>query len=537
MDRGNPLEAQRRLICSLRRSLASDGAQAEVEVIETHISWVLLTPNYAYKIKKAVDLGFLDFSALEKREYFCREELRLNRRLAPRYYMEVVSITGTCDQPTLSAPGTAFEFALKMRRFPPYQLLSTYCEGDESHAGSPGLFSTLAKLIADFHGDAGRAAATTTFGDPETVAGPANDNIESLHSQIKSASLRARLTAIKDWQTAWLHHNHNRITRRKHDGWIREGHGDLHFGNIAVTQQELIVFDCLEFDPALRWIDVCCDYSFLVMDCWHRGRRADAAIFLDRYFELTGDYEGAALLRFYVAYRALVRAKINAIRATQTGEEAGWQESHQYIALADHVIHASQPVLILTCGVSGSGKSFLSKQLIAALSAPRVRSDVERKRLYETAVKSAPHSTDNINLYSHEMTERTYAHLRECARHILSGGLSVIVDATFLQQSYRQQFQDLARTVGVSFVILHTAATLMTLENRIRERQARNDDPSDADLEVLSRQLANWEPFTAVEQSCAIEINTDRALDVAAIVSQIEGLKKMATSPTRPPTS
>lgn len=535
MDRGDTLAAQRRLISSLRRTLASENNEAEAELIETHISWVLLTLDHAYKIKKAVNLGFLDFSALDKREYFCREELRLNQRLAPHYYLDVAAITGTCDQPILTTPGTAFEFALKMRRFPPYHLLSAYCESDERQSGPPELFSTLAKYIADFHSDAARAAKTSSFGDLEAVASPANDNIESLLSLINAASLRAQLTAIKDWQAAWIGQNQNRIAQRKLNGWVREGHGDLHFGNIAVTQHELIVFDCLEFDPALRWIDVCCDYAFLVMDCWYRGRHTDAVIFLNRYFELTGDYEGAALLKYYVTYRALVRAKVSAIRAKQSGQDADWRESFQFIALADRVIHASAPILILTCGVSGSGKSFLSQQLIASLPAPRIRSDVERKRLYLAAVEPNPHSTDHTNLYSRETTERTYARLHECAMHVLTGGLSVIVDATFLQQSYRQQFQELARAAGVSFVILHTTAAPAILERRISERLIRNDDPSDADLSVLSQQFANWEPFTPAEQVHAIEINTERVLDIAAVVSQIELHKISAAAPPHLP--
>lgn len=519
MDTERPLELQRQLIPALRQQLERDHPGDSVSLIETHISWVLLASHYAYKIKKAVNLGFLDFSSLTQREHFCREELRLNQRLAPRFYVDIIGIGGTPEHPVLGSTGNVIEYALRMRRFPTHQLMN---ERSADPSGLTPLFYTLADRVADFHLNAARTNIATPYGSPDSVFGPANDNIRALLSCVTSTGARAQLKSLDAWQEQWYAHNRPRLARRKQEGWIREGHGDLHFGNIAVATDELIIFDCLEFDPALRWIDVCCDFAFLVMDCLYRDLWKQAIAFLNRYLEITGDYPGIALLRFYVVYRALVRAKINAIRAQQSGSEEAWREAYGYITLANRVAHESRSMLVLTCGVSGSGKSYLSEQLVTALPATRVRSDIERKRLFAIEPLKRVNTFDQTLLYSHETTARTYARLLDCATGMIEGEIPVIIDATFQRHKQREPFLALAHAANIPCVIVHTIAPTTTLQKRIHERRQHNNDASDADLHVLALQQRDWEPLSALEQRHVIEVNTDEPIDLARITAEIQ---------------
>lgn len=517
MNIDRSLELQRQLISALRQRLEGEHP---IDLIETHISWVLLAPHTVYKIKKAVNLGFLDFSSLTQREHFCREELRLNQRLAPWYYVDIIGISGTFEHPDLGGAGNVIEYALRMRRFPPYRLMSDH----SADLSSLSIFHTLADRLADFHVNATRTGSATPYGSPDSAFGPANDNIKALLSCVTAADARVELKSLNAWQEQWYGHNRPRLAGRKQDGWIREGHGDLHFGNIAVATDELIIFDCLEFDPALRWIDVCCDFAFLIMDCLYRDLWKQAIAFLNRYLEITGDYPGIALLRFYVVYRALVRAKINAIRAQQTGSEDAWRETHGYIALANRAAHESRSMLILTCGVSGSGKSYISEQLLTALPATRVRSDVERKRLFALEPLERVNTFDQTLLYSHETTARTYARLLDCATGMIEGGIPIIVDATFQRQAQREPFLALARTAKIPCVIVHTTASATTLQKRIRERSKLNNDASDADLHVLDLQQRDWEPLSTLEQRHVLEVNTDEPIDLAGITAAIKSI-------------
>lgn len=518
MDTTLSLEQQRQLVSALQQQFRQLNPDSSIDLIETHISWVLLAADSAYKIKKAVNLGFLDFSTLTQREHFCREELRLNQRLAPDYYLDVSAITGTPDHPTLGGSGPIIEHALRMRRFPRYQLLN---ERSTNPTGLTPIFYSLASRVAEFHVGANAADSLVDYGNPDSVSKPAFENIGMLLSCVTLPQARVQVQTLDIWQKQWVVQHRTRLVERKLTDWIREGHGDLHFGNIAVTNDDVIIFDCLEFNPALIWIDVCCDYAFLIMDCLYRDLWPQAIAFLNRYLEITGDYAGVVLLRFYVVYRALVRAKINAIRAQQTKNNEAWQETYGYIALADRVAHSSKSLLILTCGVSGSGKSYLSEQLVAALPAVRVRSDVERKRLFALDPLARLNVAVAAKLYTRETTERTYTRLLDCATNLIEGGIPVIIDATFQRRGQRERFLNHARAVNIPCVIVHTTASTETLLNRIQARNARNNDASDADQAVLALQQRTWEPLSDAELSQTLEVNTDEPIDLPRIMDGI----------------
>ena len=352
-------------------------------MVETHISWVVLTGDYAYKIKKPVDLGFLDYSTPEKRRFYCEEELRLNGRLSPDLYLEVVAITGSADSPAIAGEGPVVDWAVKMRQFPQEALLDRRLEAGLVDGPS---IDRVADAVAAFHGAIPAVAADSALGTPSQVLAPALENFRHLR-ETAPADLAGALQGLEDW-TRRTHGALEPVFRtRREAGRIRECHGDMHLGNMAEIDGRLRIFDGIEFNEALRWIDVMSEAAFAMSDLNHRHRPDLGWRFLNRYLEGTGDYAGLVVLGFYRVYRLMVRAKVTAIRLGQ--REAGsteWERDRRevdaYVAQARRVTTPAAPALILTRGISGSGKSWLSAVLVEHLEAVRLRSDVERKRLF-----------------------------------------------------------------------------------------------------------------------------------------------------------
>lgn len=456
----------------------------KIELVETHISWVLLTGRYAYKIKKPVDLGFLDFSTLKLRRQDCLEELRLNRRLASDYYLEVVGVAGSPENPHLGGVGQPFEYAVKMRQFPPEATLDRMAErGELGHEQ----IDALASRIARFHlSECERATADSPWGEPDEISKPVEDNFRILFTQQDKAD---ELTALQGWCVAEQARLAPLMADRKKNGFVRECHGDLHLGNLAWVEGKLLIFDCLEFSPGLRWIDVISEVAFCYMDLLHRDHPALAARFLNVWLELSGDYEGVALLRYYAVYRALVRAKV-ALLGGKSDEMNGFLQLAARLAASHSPIITS---LFITHGLSGSGKTTISQQWLEKHGMIRLRSDVERKRL--AGLDATSRSGINEGLYSREVSRNTYAHLAHLAEGLLKSGWPVIVDAAFLEREQRDLFRDLARRLGVELRILDIRADADTLRARVARRSEQGYDASDADLRVLNHQLENFRPL------------------------------------------
>lgn len=493
-----------------------------IEVIQTHISWIILTGDYAYKIKKPVDLGFLDFSTLEMRRFFCEEELRLNRRMAPDIYLDVVAITGSPENPCW-ADGPAIEFAVKMRQFPQAAQLDRLLE---QHGLQPAQIDAFARLIADFHQRIDVAPATSAFGRAATVHAAVEENFVALRECVHKPENRARLAALEDWSQTSFRALRECLESRKADGFVRECHGDLHLRNLAWLSDRPLAFDCIEFNPDLRWIDLISDIAFLVMDLQARRRPDLAARFLNRYLEHTGDYAGLAPLPFYLVYRAIVRAKVDAIRATQAGISAAEKreaenECVRYLDLARQYTAPARPQLILMRGLSASGKSVLSLSLAEGLGAIRIRSDVERKRLFGlTAGQSAPASPD-AGIYTAAASQKTYAHLLELSETVLNAGFTVIVDAASLHLDQRLPFQQFAAAQDLRYTILETRAPADILRQRISKRPR---GVSDAGLAVLEKQLADWQPLDPKEEPCVVRVDTDSPVDQQQLLERIRSL-------------
>lgn len=520
---GPALARQARLVAALGDPARFPHPVAAVEVVETHISWVILTGDYAYKIKKAVDLGFLDFTTLARREHFCREEARLNRRLAPDWYLDVVPITGDIDAPVIGGAGVLLEWAVKMREFERGAELSRLLP---SGVVTPAIIDEIADRIAVFHAECARDTAVDGYGAPDAVRRPIRNNLATLARRLVDPGLRATLERLREWSEA----EHCRLVAtfdaRRRDGFVREGHGDLHLGNIALHRGRVLVFDCIEFDPRLRWVDVMSEIAFVVMDLAHRGRPDFARRFLNRYLERTGDYGGLAVLRYYLVYRALVRASVAAIRNAQTGAAGESGEIRRYLERAERFTHTASLGLFITHGVSGSGKTTVTSALLEAGDLIRIRSDVERKRLAGLAAESRSSSAVTAGLYTPEATRRSYERLRVLAEAVLRAGFPVVLDATFLDRSEREACRALARSTGAAFRILACRAPATVLRERVVTRELARRDASEAGLAVLARQLDHAPDLCADELPEVVVIDTSRPLDARVLVAAL-GMQRM----------
>jgi len=437
-------------------------------VIETHISWVLLAGEFAFKLKKPVTLPFLDYGTVEKRRACCHEELRLNRRFAPDLYLDVVDLAG--------------EPAVKMRRFDEgWRLDHVSAHGDLSGAQ----LATFARDLAAFQATAA-VSPGPTFGAPETILVDALENFTELRRLLPDAP--ARLAVLEDWTRAEWARRATDFARRKAHGRVREGHGDLHLGNLVLLDGRIVPFDGIEFNAGFRHIDVASEIAFTLLDLLEHERPGLATWLLSEWLAWSGDFDALTVLRFYLVYRALVRAKVTALQEKD-------DECRGYLAIAERLAVPPAPTLTITCGASGSGKTWATSRRLATadfLHTVRIRSDIERKRLHGLAPDAASGGT----IYGPAATLRTYARLGELAELAVGAGWSVIVDAAFLRRGERDAFRALATRLGIPFAILAPRTDPATMMRRLAERRG---DASEATPAVLARQLEFMEPPGADE--------------------------------------
>ncbi|MBL6751765.1 MAG: AAA family ATPase [Nevskia sp.] len=517
------------LIRALRQPSAYGHLVAAVQVVETHISWVLLTGTYAYKIKKPVKLPFLDFSTLDLRLAACREELRLNRRFAPQLYLDLVPITGGAEQPRLGGDGPAIEYAVRMRQFPRRDELDRLLAAGELHGAELEAFG---RRLAALHAAAPAAGAADDYGTPQRVHAPVQETLAGLLAT-PPEGCAAALRRLRLWCQAQQQALAPVLDERRRGGHIRECHGDLHLGNLVRLDGAVTAFDCIEFSAPLRWIDTLSDLAFLLMDLRYCGRTDLAYRVLNAYLEESGDYAGLRVLRYYLVYRALVRAKVASLRAAAAAPaEAASQRAAAvaHIELASTWAQDAQPLLVLMHGLSGSGKSRLSGQLAPLLPAIRIRSDVERKRLHGLAANAPSGSGLDAGLYAAGASARTYTHLADAAAAMLAAGENVIVDAAFLNRVQRDAFRALAKRLQLPCVVLDCRAPASELRRRVTAR-ALTAGPSEADRAVLEHQFAHAEPLDDAELAATVVVDTDRAQDDTALVAALRERARAGRSP------
>ncbi len=487
----------------------------KTELIETHISWILLSGQHAYKIKKPLNLGFLDFSDLEKRHFYCQEEIRLNSRFGSDRYLGIQEIRGSLTEPTLEAQGPVLEYAVCMRRFPQEAILG--------HCIAAGNVSVeqmwdLALVIFNFHQSQRErqnpvaADLARKFGSPQALITPMRQNFSFLKRI--DTSERQLVDELEQWTITSFERMLPQFQERLVQGMIRECHGDLHLGNILLEEGKFALFDCIEFSERLRWIDTMSEIAFLVMDLINEGAAAHSNRFLNHYLELSGDYAGLQLLPFYLVYRALVRAKVRLLEIDSQhqdknqAQEAMRSFSH-YLQLAHQQTQPNTRFLAIMHGASGTGKTTIARRLADYTGAIQLRSDVERKRLFNLSpLENSRGIADTI--YTKQASEKTFAQLEKYARQVLDAGYSVIVDAVFLHQARRSCFTRLAADLGIKFSILSCVADASAVADRLDRRAARGDDASEAGYQQYLDQLRAQDPLSAGERASTLEIDTTR---------------------------
>lgn len=496
------------LVQGLLDPAAYPHAVEAVEHRETHISHVLLAGDYAYKIKKPLDLGFLDFSSAEQRAHYCAEEIRLNGRLAPGIYLDVVAITGTPEAPRVGGDGPVLEHAVRMRRFDDRLRLDRELAAGRLERAT---IEAVAERIARFHEDQASTEVPASEGTPAAVIAPMRENFAQIRPILAAddADAAMRLDALADWTEERAQALQAVLLERHAAGRVRECHGDMHLGNMVRAGDDIAIFDGIEFSAGLRWIDVASEIAFLVMDLDHAGAHDLAGRALDTWLAATGDYAALDVMRFYSVYRALVRAKIHAIRAGQQAHRDRAQalaDTRAYIELAERYAHAHAPALLLTRGVSGTGKSTAAAVMVERIGAIRLRSDVERLRLYPDALPEIR--------YSEAANDAVHARLESLAASALTAGWPVVADATFIEHHRRAPFLELAQRLAIPARILDLQLPRAERDARIRARAAAGRDPSEADPNVAAAQERHMDALTDTEAEMAVAVSNEGAAPI-----------------------
>ncbi len=523
MTLGDVLAQHERLVRALLAGDALPGPPGERRLIQTHISSLVLAGDYAYKLRKPLELPFLDFSMPKLRRADCMDELRLNRRTAPQLYLDVLPILGTADAPRLGGAGDAapqaIDWLLRMRRFDEADVLANVAaRGTLTEAQ----VDALAAQVAGFHG--ALAPSPPGFGRSATVLRWLRETLAGLEG-----SGDARVSALRAWCEREFALQAPLIDARRAQGFVREGHADLHLANIVLVDGVPRPFDAVEFNAELRHLDIVHDIAFTFMDLLRHGLDALAWRFVGAWCERSGDYQGLALLRFFAVERALVRARVALLR----GDAAALAHD---LALAGRIaaLPASPPPLVLVCGLSGSGKSTVALELAPALAGVRLRSDVERKRLHGLPAAARPTTAQAATLYAREATQRTYAHLGDLAQGLLRARIGAVVDAAALRRAERDALRAIAAAEDATFVLVECVAPQSVLRERIARRLRDGRDASDADLDVLDLQLRVREPVAADESPHLLSTDCDRATlqqRCAALAAELSATLP-ATTPT-----
>jgi aminoglycoside phosphotransferase family enzyme/predicted kinase len=515
------------------RGLLAPGAYPHpaggVELIETHISWVLLAGEFAYKLKRPVRYPFIDLRSPARRQFLCEEEVRLNRRFAPELYLDVCRVVEEGGTARIAADGEdgrrILEYAVRMRRFRPEDELDRLLAGGRIE---PGELEAFGRQLAGLHAGFPAAAADSPWGRPADVQALMVRNLLECAEAAAVFGAAEPVLALRGALQRRLPAAAASMAARRASGRIRECHGDLHARNIVRLAGRLAAFDCLEYEPAFRWIDVGDEVAFLCSDLTARGRPLHAHAFVSGYLAESGDYSACRVLRLYEAHRALVRAKVAAIDAAAQRRDLELREARrrEHARLIEHAarsLEARTPMLLLMCGLSGSGKTWLARRLAERLLAVHVRSDVERKRRAGLDALARTRSGLAERLYSSGASAILYEDLARAAEDILAGGCDAVVDAAFLRREQRARLAGVGARLGLRTRLVHCEAPLETLRERIATRGRGGQDPSEADEAVLEWQRSHFEPVLPEEPLERVRVDTAKPEALERLLEALTG--------------
>jgi uncharacterized protein len=499
-------------VLNLLRPSAFAHPAVDIRLIETHISWVILAGEFAYKIRKPVNFGFLDFSNIELRRVDCEAEVELNRRLCPDLYLGVVEVVERDDGLLyMGGPGRPVEPAVKMRRLPDQRMLPSLLERGEA---DERLMQRIASTLSAFHSAAATGEGVNVYGSIETIrANWAENFAQTQDTALLGSDKRA---AIQTYVNQFLSENVHLLEHRIASGRIRDGHGDLHAASVCSTRRQLYLFDCIEFNPRFRCADVAAEVAFLAMDLEHLGRADLATAFVDAYVRFSGDTELPSLLGFYKCYRAFVRGKVRAFRVAEgrldPASETIATEARAYFDLAyTYACPLPRPLLIVVMGLPATGKTTLARALAGRLALVHLSSDAARKHL--ARLRPTTHRIDafETGLYTRRMTQRTYSDLRRQAARWLRRSQSVILDATYSLPAERATIRGLGRRMHARTYFVVCNATDSVLQARLAARVSDAASTSDARPELWASLCRAYVPPR--ELSDARQVDTSHGVD------------------------
>ena len=478
---------------------------AKIQLVQTHASWVVLTGDYAYKIKKSVNYGFLDYSTLEKRKHFLNEELRLNLKIAPQLYLEVLPISREGRDFILGSSKNIVEYALKMRQFAPDSLLSNLLKAEKLEAKH---FIELGKIVAKFHKNALTNQYISGFGAIDRIKVAFSENYRQSQKYLGIVQTDKQFEATKAYSDRFFDRRQDLFADRIGQNKIKECHGDLHLKNICLWQGKIQLFDRIEFNESFRFVDTMYDVAFTVMDLEAREKPKFANAFLNSYLEHSQDWQGLCILPLYLCRQAYVRAKVNSfllddLQIPESDRKKAQQAAIKYYRQAYQYTKSRTGSLIIMSGLSGSGKSTVARTIARAKSAIQIRSDAVRKHLAEIPLDES--GSDRI--YTPEMTQKTYHRLEEVGIMLAKEGYTVILDAKYDRFAWRQSCFARAKAEKIPYQIVHCTAPIAVLRDRLKRRK---NDISDATAELIAPQQANAEPFTPAERPYVIMVDTSQ---------------------------
>ena len=494
-----------------------------VDLVQTHISFVLLTDDTVYKLKKAVRFSFLDFSTVTLRHHFCREEVRLNRRLAPDIYDGVVAVVPDGDSFALAdeSDPRAVEYAVVMRRLPADRILASLLMQDEV---TEEMIDSISRRLVDFHQKADAGPEVRESGNPARILKSMDDDFTEMEPFRGRTITAADDEAIVRYCRTQLERFSGLLERRRALDKVREGHGDLHAEHICLTDP-LVIFDCIEFNRDFRCRDVAAEIAFLAMDLEYRGHPQLSQLFLRCYAEESEDSDVLVLAPLFKAHRAYIRGKVDSLKSGEA--EVGQQERQDAVAsarrhfeLAYRYTWSEVRCLVVVSGLSGSGKSTVARELHRRTGFAHFNSDVIRKQLAGVPLTSRERARDDAGLYSSEHSARTYNRMLSLAAEELKAGRSAIVDATFLRRADRDAARAVAGASKVPVVFVECWCEPVATMRRLKARATEGNDPSDADEDIYRQQRAAYEVFASEEQPERIGVDTSASL--AGVVDSVE---------------
>lgn len=487
----------RSILKSLQKPEAYPEPTTKVELVQTHVSWIFLTDNHAYKIKKPVDFGFLNFSTIDRRRFYCNEEVKYNSRLCPGIYEGVVELREAPGGAAFQGDGPVIDYAVKMKRLPAERMLDRLVE---SNAVQASHLSEVARVIADFHRSAPTSAAVAEYGHLDRILFNWQENFDQTTSFEATTLSASEREYIRAWVISFAANHSEIFSKRVANGFIRECDGDIHLENICLTDDSVYIFDCIEFNERFRCCDTAADVAFLLMDLDFHGRHDLSETVVASYLETSGDAGMISLIDFYKVYRAFVRGKIESFHMLDSGIDPQGQavaksKAIRYFRLARGYIERTrlQPTLFITCGLMGSGKSGLADQLAFELGISSFKSDVIRKQLAGLSPDTACTAAFGEGLYTEERTAETYHALYRLAAAELAAHRSVIIDASFLFKKDRLDCAALAERYNARYVILFVHCGEAENRRRLVERSASGRTVSDGRAELLVNQRLSFE--------------------------------------------